>query len=313
MATIPDVCTTMLVSVTTIPRRFHQSLPKVIASIQQQSIRCKILINISDNYVKWPNETIVVPDAWIQDPDIHVYTTSRDFGPATKLLGAIEFLATTNTVVKGIDPNQVTHVVTIDDDIVYTDIHFLQRFLEASRQYPKYVLPVKSITLGYEPYHHLQGLIYDKEGFVDVPRGFHGVVYPLSELAVSRRTENLSGHFGPSLDDRFYMSPEFIATLPEEVFNDDDAFFGIILGLMNVPIFVVNQHLDAGSAEHAGESAVQEGVAKNRMQAEMEIFQFAVQSGFLPNKHRIVLRPPYALASHNTSMGMHMGWSNTFN
>jgi hypothetical protein len=36
-----------------------------------------------------------------------------------------------------------------------------------------------------------------------------------------------------------------------------------------------------------GKSAVQENVAKNRLTAEMEIYQFAVQKGYLPNKHRL--------------------------
>jgi len=265
-----EVVPHILVSVTTIPRRFAQSLPAVIASIQRQTRRVKIIVNIPDNYVKWPGSSVgPIPEAWTHDPDILVYTTSRDYGPATKLLGAIEFLATGEER-QGIVPSQITHILTIDDDIVYTDTQFIQRFVDAIAQYPKYVLPIKSICLGCPPYHQARGLIYDREGFVDVPRGFHGVAYPLSELA----------------PDRFYMSPEFIGTLIPEVFNDDDAFFGIILGIMNVPIFVTNFKLDAKVVDD-GKSAVQENVAKNRLTAEMEIYQFAVQKGYLPNKHRL--------------------------
>lgn len=265
-----EVVPHILVSVTTIPRRFAQSLPAVIASIQQQTRRVKIIVNVSDNYVKWPGSSVgPIPEAWTHDPDILVYTTSRDYGPATKLLGAIEFLAAGEER-QGIVPSQITHILTIDDDIVYSDTQFIQRFVDAIAQYPRYVLPIKSICLGCPPYHHCKGLIYDREGFVDVPRGFHGVAYPLSKLA----------------PDRFYMSPEFIGTLIPEVFNDDDAFFGIILGIMNVPIFVINHRLETGSVD-AGESAVQENSSKNRMTAEMEIYQFAVQKGYLPNKHRL--------------------------
>lgn len=268
MKSLKECVPNLVVSVTTIPRRFHQSLPAVIESIQRQSLRCKIIINIAAQYVKWPNEKIVVPDHWAQDPDIHVHTTSRDFGPATKLLGAIEFLAR-NRVVKGIDPEKVTHVVTIDDDIVYSDPQFLQRFLDASVRYPKYAIPVKSITLSHPPYHCRDGLTYDREGFVDAPRGYCGVLYPVREFA----------------PDRFYMSPEFLQTLPAEVFNDDDAFFGMILGAMNIPVFVVDNQLDAREVD-AGASAVQEGVDKDRTTAEMELYQFAVRRGFLPNRHR---------------------------
>jgi hypothetical protein len=45
-----EVVPHILVSVTTIPRRFAQSLPAVIASIQQQTRRVKIIVNVSDNY-----------------------------------------------------------------------------------------------------------------------------------------------------------------------------------------------------------------------------------------------------------------------
>ncbi len=258
----------LLVSVTTIPRRFHESLPAVIESIQRQSLRCKIIINIAGHYIKWPNEKIAVPEHWAQDPDIHVHTATRDFGPATKLLGAIEFLAQNRTV-KDIDPEKITHVLTIDDDIVYSDPQFLQRFLDASLRYPKYAVPVKSITLSHPPYHHMNGLIYDQEGFVDAPRGFHGVLYPVREFA----------------PDRFYMSPEFLETLPSEVFNDDDAYFGMILGIMNIPVFVVSNQMNASDVG-ASASAVQEGVAKNRVTTEMELYQFAVRRGYLPNRHR---------------------------
>ena len=269
MKSLQECVPNILISVTSIPRRFHQSLPAVIQSIQRQSLRCKILINISDNYVKWPKERIVVPDHWIRDPDIHVHTASRDFGPATKLLGAIEFLSKNQTV-KGIDPGAITHVITIDDDIAYSDPKFLQRFLDASVLYPRYVIPVKSITLSHPPFRYLDGLTYDREGFVDVPRGFHGVLYPVREFA----------------KDQFYMSRQFLETLPATVFNDDDAYFGMILGIMNIPIFVIDNHLDATEVD-AGGSAVQEKVARSRITAEMEIYQFAVQRGLLPNKHRL--------------------------
>jgi len=283
-----EVVPHILVSVTTIPRRFAQSLPAVIASIQRQTLRVKIIVNVSDNYVKWPGTSVgPIPEAWTHDPDILVYTTSRDYGPATKLLGAIEFLAAGEER-QGIVPSQITHILTIDDDIDYTDTQFIQRFVDAIAKYPRYVLPIKSICLGCAPYHHCKGLIYDREGFVDVPRGFHGVAYPLSELA----------------PDRFYMSPEFIGTLIPEVFNDDDAFFGIILGIMNVPIFVINHRLETGSVD-AGESAVQENSSKNRMTAEMEIYQFAVQRGYLPNKHRLAADQKETARDR---AGMQPGW-----
>lgn len=268
MKPVPECVPNLLVSVTTIPRRFHQSLPKVIESIQGQSLRCKIIINIADHYVKWPSDKITVPEHWARDPDIHVHTASRDFGPATKLLGAIEFLAQ-NRVVKGIHPEKITHVIAIDDDIVYSDPQFLQRFLDASVRYPKYAVPIRSITLSHPPFHSLNGLTYDKVGFVDAPRGFCGVLYPVREFA----------------QDRFYMSPGFLETLPPEVFNDDDAYFGMILGMMNIPVFVVNNQLNTREVD-AGASAVQEGVDNNRVTAEMELYQFAVRRGYLPNRHR---------------------------
>jgi hypothetical protein len=65
--------------------------------------------------------------------------------------------------------------------------------------------------------------------------------------------------------------------------------------------------LETGSVDDAGKSAVQEGVTKNRTQAEMELYQFAVQQGFLPNKHRLQHQ------NNDDNIGIHTGWSNTFN
>ena len=205
-----------LVSLTTIPRRFNTTLPMVIESIKNQTIRCKIIVNIPHKYLKWNND-IIIPQYLLQDPDIIINRTNIDYGPATKLLGAIEYVDRMGL------GDIIRYIVTVDDDIMYTDKQFIEYFVNVMNIYPNYVVPIASIKLINHPYHCNDGLSYNNIGFVDAPCGYKGVMYPIHQFS----------------SDRFFMKKKIIDTLPIGIVNDDDSYFGIIMGIMNIPIYVI--------------------------------------------------------------------------
>jgi hypothetical protein len=252
-----------LVSLTTIPRRFNTTLPVVIESIKKQTIRCKIIVNIPYKYLKWNNE-IIIPEYLLQDPDIIINRTNIDYGPATKLLGAIEYVDRMglNDIIK--------YIVTVDDDIEYVDKQFIEYFVNVMDIYPNYVVPIASIKLVNHPYHCNDGLSYNNIGFVDAPCGYKGVLYPIHRFNM----------------DRFFMKKKFIDTLPIGIVNDDDSYFGIIMGIMNIPIYVITNTMQYNEAVDSEGSAVQSNVSVNRMTNESTIYQDAVVKGYLPNKNK---------------------------
>lgn len=252
-----------LVSLTSIPRRFNTTLPKVIESIKRQTIRCKIIVNIPNKYLKWNND-IIIPDYLLNDSDIIVNRTSRDYGPATKLLGAIEYVDRMGL------GDIIRYIVTIDDDIIYMDTKFIEYFLNVMKIYPNYIVPIASIRLVNHPYHCNDGLSYNNIGFVDAPCGYKGVMYPIYLFN----------------SDRFFMKKDFVDTLPLGIMNDDDAYFGIIMGIMNIPLYVITSTMHYNEAIDIEGSAVQSNVNTCRKTNESNIYQDAVIKGYLPNKNK---------------------------
>ena len=201
-----------IISVTTIPRRLNTSLLDVIKSIKQQTFKCKLLINIPESYVKW-KDPINIPEELIDD-NIIVFRTIKDYGPKTKLLGAIEY----------INRNNITHIrkiITIDDDIIYSDINHIQKLTDISNKYPDRIITYSGIKLGHFPYRYQNGLLYNNTGLVDAPAGYYGVVYPVDCIERAK----------------LFFEDDFVNTLPSGIFNDDDAYFGIVFGAAKIPMY----------------------------------------------------------------------------
>ena len=248
-----------IISLTSIPRRFTTSLPIVLKSIQKQSMKCKIILNIPHEYSKW--DMVELPDEIKNNKDIILNRTIIDYGPATKLLGAIDYINKMNLSIK--------YVITIDDDIEYIDSDYFQNIKQTVAKYPDHVISIASINLSHYPYSYENGLSYDNLGYVDIPRGYCGVSYPIYLFKTST-----------------YLSREFFNTLPSGIFNEDDAYFGILMGILNIPIFVENNKKNIKVIECAGMSGVCEKTTVDRITNEMNIIQFAVNKGYLPNKIR---------------------------
>lgn len=104
---------------------------------------------------------------------------------------------------------------------------------------------------------HGNGLKYNKKNcLVHIPAGYRGVLYPAQVLRHNRTI--------------FELREE----LPAGIFNDDDAYFGIVLSVLKIPLYSIPNKAGAKltEARSAGEGAVAENATKPRIDNEMEIF-----------------------------------------
>src|ERR1700761_1919021 len=105
----------VLISLTSIPRRFDGALMEILARLKRQHLKCEILLNIPRLYRKWG--AVPVPSDLAKMEGVTVFSPTRDYGPGTKLLGALEYIQ---------GRPDITHVITVDDDIVIEDEGHLQ-------------------------------------------------------------------------------------------------------------------------------------------------------------------------------------------
>ncbi len=104
----------VIVSLTTTPYRIDQIKP-VLDSILRQSIKPKVYVNIPYQF-KRDNTKYVIPN-WLKNYPNIIINRTKDYGPATKLLGTLK---------KEHDPNTI--IITIDDDKVYAK-HMVRDFV----------------------------------------------------------------------------------------------------------------------------------------------------------------------------------------
>lgn len=260
-----------VISLTSVPRRFDTSLRSTIQAVRTQVNCPDIIVNLPVRYRKWG--THEVPAHLHGLANVTVNRTEVDYGPATKLLGALQFLSR--------NPGP-THVLTIDDDLVFTNKRHVDYLMRCSRIVPEAALTIGGIKLEGPPYRCDRGLTYDNRyTFVDLPAGYRCSSYPVRPLLESPLT--------------FSLREE----LPDGVFSDDDIYFGILLSLLGIPLFALPSGFFSGMVASigAGESAVAEHVAVDRKTNESEILSDAVERGLLVPACRRP-RAPFGVARH---------------
>jgi hypothetical protein len=107
----------VLISLTSVPRRFDGALLEILGRLKSQHLQCEILLNIPRLYRKWG--AVHVPDNLTKMKGVTVFSPTRDYGPGTNLLGALEYIQ---------NRRDITHIITVDDDIVIEDdchLHYL--------------------------------------------------------------------------------------------------------------------------------------------------------------------------------------------
>lgn len=253
----------ILISLTTIPPRMdsavHGALDAAVSSGHD------VLLSVPRSYRKWGTSDI--PASLAARDDIILHRPDEDFGAATKLMGALDWLE---------EPGDYTHILTLDDDCWYPEpLLPIAVLLTAARaQKQPTVVTFGGIRLDHPPYRHGDGLAYDNVGHVDVVAGFRGVLYPLEAIWPARE--------------------EFLELrhrLPPGIFNDDDAYFGMVLASRRIPVWAVPTVIpeiglskkSMATAAEGKESGVASGSMIPREENESQLFRFAVDRGILPN------------------------------
>ena len=270
---------TVLISLTSIPRRFDGALLEILAGLKRQRLECEIVLNIPQQYRKW-GAVESIPPSLARMKGVTVFSPTKDYGPGTKLLGGLEYIK---------DRPEITHIITVDDDIIIKDDLHLQYLAAHARVLPDFAITFGGIRLERFPFGYGNGLSYNHTyKFVDGVHGFRGALYPARRLLESRLPFTL------------------FESLPAGVFFDDDAYFGILLSMLNIPLFAIPMRLPGGAgvkvSQLEGGSAVQELVEKERTLNEMEIFQFAYNAGYFSfamanRKRQLTLNQQFRLAA----------------
>jgi len=255
----------VLISMTTIPSRMASSTLQALDA--QVSSGHDVVLSIPVTYRKWGAPEI--PPELAGRTDVIVHRPEEDFGPATKLLGALDFLST-------LGDHDYSHIVTADDDLWYPEPALpIEALLSAARvQDRPTAVTFGGIRLIRPPYRKGDGLRYDNVGFVDAVAGYRGVLYPLEAVWPARETF-------------FSLRHE----LPEGVFHDDDAYFGMVLSRCGIPLWALPTDIPEAGLSFATmvrsadmrRSGVEFGAEAPRRDNEMMLFQHAVRSGLLPN------------------------------
>ncbi|WP_127142764.1 glycosyltransferase family A protein [Pelagibacterium montanilacus] len=241
-----------LISLTTVPKRFETTLPRVLDNLAEQSVVDRVLVNIPHHYRKWG--AAHVPPCLEKHPKAHLFRPSIDYGPATKLLGALEY-------VRG--KVGIEYIVTCDDDVLFKSPRHIEHLIRCARMLPDCIVTIGGIRLDHLPFKRKDGLEKgERYTPVHAPQGFRGVVYPAKALMADTRSFSL------------------MHELPSGIFHDDDAYFGIVAGAMGIPVISVPGLSPVVAGGHIG-SAVTEGVDEDRITNEANLYSAGVEQGYL--------------------------------
>lgn len=243
----------VLVSITSIPRRIDVSLPKVLEGLKNQKLDFDLLVTVPRSYRKWGEWNQAKLEQIKSLATIHI--CDEDYGPATKLLGALEF-----AVNKDYDK-----IITLDDDIYPSNPNYLNYLDDLSDLDRNQAWTLGGIKLLMPPYHSRFGL-WNRNSytFADAVSGYRGVVYPARKLVGSSMPFNL------------------LKEVPSGAYSEDDAYFGAMLFKLGIKIIAARPHPNSPFVgSDGGASAIDEKTSISRRDNEGMLFKYFVQHGMI--------------------------------
>lgn len=245
-----------IISIATVPFRFNDTLPRVLESIKDLGFT--IVVNIPKEYRKdWD---VIEEELPKSSQNVIINRTREDWGPATKLLGGIEWARKNRNNIKGI--------ITVDDDIIFKDPEYaITSLISESTVMPGCVITRCAIKTVNPPYKCGDGLKHMvTNDYIDGVAGYLGVFYPFNIFDND-------------------VSFNFLREIPEGFYSEDDAYFGALASKLGCPAWATSKH---SSAQILGSvSAVEVGLTNgyDRIQRESELYTYLVNSKYLPNKN----------------------------
>ena len=126
----------VVVSLTTTPVRIKKIWPTLNSIMRQSERPEKIYLWLPKQFKRFPHHTIdQLPDFIKNNPLIHVAFIDKDFGPATKLLPCLQFLA-----------GQDKKIIVIDDDRIYSQ-HLIRDLLRYERIEPSSAIGIAGVVI----------------------------------------------------------------------------------------------------------------------------------------------------------------------
>lgn len=235
------------VSITTIPPRINKDLYNLLEQYEQYNI--PVILSIPKEYKKWGKFDI--PKELFQYKNIKIHRPLKDYGPSTKLLGALEAITDEDLV------------ITFDDDMVYENPkEIIDYYIEEYNKH-KCIITAGGIKLDHYPYRCGDGLNYSTyNNYVNLVAGYRGVLYPVKLI----QKESIY-----ALDSK----------LPEGIFNDDDIYFGIMAKHCNIPIYSIPPKGGLKDTNNSAIPGVTFQTNIHRIDNEMNIIQYALKNNLL--------------------------------
>ncbi len=204
---------TIVVTFSTTPYRIDNIQP-TIKTILAQSIKPQAIYLNVPYIFKRDNLHYTIPH-WLSAESRLTILRTQDYGPATKLLGAI----------KSVDLPPDTIIITLDDDVAYPSNIVLQL------AYKAYLNPGKAITIC--------GADIDYDANMQIKQtskaGINKRTKPDSYVAIAQ------GFAGVAYRRSFFDQDIFnIESSPPECINSDDVYISFYLAKHNVPRQVLN-------------------------------------------------------------------------
>jgi hypothetical protein len=246
----------IIISVTSIPNRFNNELIQVLKHIRHIT-DLMIVVSIPISYRKaWTYTEEDLQELRKLDSVI-INIVDEDWGPATKLLGGIEYIKKHNLDIDGI--------ITIDDDILFSQPDkIINGLIETAKTRPDEIITSGGLKAWNPPYESGNGLDGVQNQYCHAVAGFMGVFYPKS----------------------FFTSPVLFSLFDEvgpDFYSEDDAYFGACAQRQNTKIWSTPHNSSFKSISQF--SGVQVGYNMLRKQRDNMIWKHILDNHFIdPNK-----------------------------
>lgn len=197
----------IVLSLTTTPHRIYKIRETVETILKQNASIKNIYLSIPFEFNR-DSISYTIPEWLLNNKRITILRT-KDYGPATKLLGLLEQVKLPSNAI----------IVTADDDAFYPKNLVLQLAYRAMLN-PNYAIGLSGANPNYAPDGTIAGNLklglikhYHKQDFVTVLQGYAGIAYR-------------AGFFDQSIFD--------IVNYPQDCVNSDDLYFAYYLAKKNV-------------------------------------------------------------------------------
>lgn len=199
----------IVVSLTTIPQRIDLMKPMLQTILEQNVNIDAIYLNVPFRF-KRDNSTYVIPE-WLQNEKRVTLLRTKDYGPGTKLLGALA---------KAKIPENAI-LITLDDDIKYPNNIVLELAYKAHKH------PNKVIAIcGSNPEYNSDGQIVAKKSATGLKQELNNNAYATI----------VQGYAGVAYRRKFFNDRIFAyQDAPQECINSDDVYISFYLAQREIP------------------------------------------------------------------------------